>query len=113
MPGSKGAFSEQSPLSLGIYGGASSPAKTRAAIEQSDCLLTVGFRRTDGTSGFFTDSVPASAIRLRGSSADVGDENFQGITLKALLTRIVELVKTEEDRQHPKGPARKGHREYN
>ena len=92
MPGSKGAFSERSPLSLGVYGGASSPAKTRTAIEQSDCLITIGFRRTDATSGFFTDDVPANAIHLRGTSAEVDEANFQGITLKALLKRIIDLV---------------------
>ncbi len=90
MPGSKGAFPEQSLLSLGVYSGASGPARTRTAIENSDCLLTVGFRRVDSTSGFFSDAIPQNAIHLRGDAADVGTDNFQGITLKSLLGSLVE-----------------------
>ena len=96
MPGSKGAFPEGSSLSLGIYEGAPSSAATRAAIEESDALVTVGFRRTDGTSGFFTDAVPADAIHLRGTSADVGEAAFHGIELKTLLRRLIETIEPRQ-----------------
>jgi indolepyruvate decarboxylase len=50
----KGAFPENSGHYVGTYVGsiASSPA-TRSAIEGSDCLLTIGYRRVETTVGFF------------------------------------------------------------
>jgi indolepyruvate decarboxylase len=66
----------------------SAPA-ARSAVEQSDCLLTVGFRRVEATTGFFTDHLPASAIHLRAFSADVGVDNYQAVTLAELLQRLL------------------------
>lgn len=57
-------------------------------MEESDCLLAVGFRRTDASSGFFSDALPADTIHLRGFSADVGPDNFQGITLQEILRAV-------------------------
>ena len=94
MPGSKGAYSEQSPLSLGVYGGSFSPLHTKKTIEESDCLITIGFRRVDSTSGFFTDNLPLTAIHLNGTSADVDAANFQGITLKEVLKGLLPSVTT-------------------
>jgi indolepyruvate decarboxylase len=85
----KGAFPEDSPLSAGIYAGATSAPSTRAAVEGSDCLLTVGYRRIEGTTGFFTDQLPATTIHLNGSWVDVGDDNYQGVNLNDLLARLI------------------------
>src|SRR5215472_849950 len=60
----KGAVPEGSPQFVGTYAGIASAPATRQAIEGSDCLLTVGYRRVETTSGFFTDKLPASAIHL-------------------------------------------------
>ena len=105
LPGSKGAFSEKSPLSLGVYSGASSPERTRTGVEKSDCLLTVGFRRVDSTSGFFSDSLPPDAIRLHADSADVGPDNFQGITLKSLFSSLVEAAEHVTEAKKTMPPA--------
>src|SRR5215475_8311464 len=74
----KGAFPENSSRYVGTYVGsiASSPA-TRQAIEGSDCLLTIGYRRIETTVGFFTDKLPASAIQLNSASVDTAGKNYQ------------------------------------
>jgi indolepyruvate decarboxylase len=102
----KGTFPENSPLAAGIYAGATSAPSTRAAIEDSDCLLTVGYRRIEGTTGFFTDQLPATTIHLNGSWVDVGDDNYQGVNLGDLLPRLlVGPAATPRSAHRPEPPA--------
>lgn len=89
---SKGMFSEQSPLFAGLYAGAASAPQTRKTVEESDCLLAVGYRRVDTNSGVFTDRLPEDTIWLRPYSADVGEENFQAITLVDVFERLAAVV---------------------
>lgn len=77
---------------VGVYNGRSSPPPTRAAIETSDCLLTIGYRPIEVTTGDFTATLPADAIHLRGHSADVGDENFQAVNLKDVLRGVIDSI---------------------
>jgi indolepyruvate decarboxylase len=86
----KGAFAETSPLYAGTYAGADSTPAARTAVEQSDCLLTVGFRRIEVTTGFFTDHLPASAIQLQAYSTDVGADNYQAVTLPEVLQGLLD-----------------------
>src|SRR5215813_10873013 len=60
----KGAVPETSSYFVGTYAGIASAPATRQAIEASDCLLTVGYRRVETTVGFFTAKLPASAIHI-------------------------------------------------
>src|SRR5262249_20434991 len=50
----KGAVPESSAQLVGTYVGFASSPAAREAIEGSDCLLTVGYRRVETTVGFFT-----------------------------------------------------------
>jgi indolepyruvate decarboxylase len=86
----KGAVPESSPQFVGTYAGIASAPATRQAIEGSDCLLTVGYRRVESTTGFFTDKLPASAIHLNSTYVDMADKNFQGVYLGELLQSIVD-----------------------
>jgi indolepyruvate decarboxylase len=86
----KAGFDETSPLFAGVYLGIASAPVTRDAIEKSDCLLTVGFRRLDSTSAFFTDSIPSSAIHLNASSVNLGLDNYQAVSLPELLEKLIE-----------------------
>src|SRR5262249_44108568 len=61
---------------LGIYNGRASEPSVREAIEQSDCLLAIGYRPIEVTTGDFTASLPANTIRARGYSVDVGNDNY-------------------------------------
>jgi indolepyruvate decarboxylase len=85
----KGAVPEGSPQYVGTYGGIASSPATREAIEGSDCLLTVGYRRVETTVGFFTDKLPASAIRLNSTYVDTADKNYQGVNIAELLQSMV------------------------
>jgi indolepyruvate decarboxylase len=87
---SKGVFRETSPLYLGTYIGIASASATREAIEQSDCLLTVGYRRIEVPTGFFTDKLPESAIKMNSDHVDVGTNNYQGVNIAELMQTLLE-----------------------
>src|SRR5215467_5622512 len=86
----KGAVPESSPEFAGTYCGIASSPVTRQAIEGSDCLLTIGYRRVETTTGFFTDKLPASAIHLNSDSVDTPGKNYQGVYIAELLHSIVD-----------------------
>jgi indolepyruvate decarboxylase len=98
LPGSKGTFCEQSPLFAGVYSGAWSTPALRRLIESSDCLLSIGFRRVDSTSGIFTDDIPENAIHLKGRSVCMEDENFQAVFLGELLSRLIRETRPQPRR---------------
>src|SRR5262249_45135281 len=77
---------------VGIYNGKASAPHVRDAIEKSDCLLTIGYRPIEVTTGDFTASLPANTIRARGYSVDVGDDNYQAVTLKEVLRGVIDAV---------------------
>jgi indolepyruvate decarboxylase len=86
----KGAVPEASSHFIGTYAGIASSPATREAIERSDCLLTVGYRRVETTAGFFTDQLPASAIHLNSESVDTTGKNYQGVYIAELLQSILD-----------------------
>ncbi len=77
---------------LGIYNGKASEPQVRHAIETSDCLLAIGYRPIEVTTGDFTASLPANTIHARGHSVDVGDDNYQAVTLKEVLKGVIHAV---------------------
>src|SRR5262245_20525046 len=88
----KGVIDETFPHYLGIYNGKASEPHVREAIETSDCLLSVGYRPIEVTTGDFTASLPADTIRVRGHSVDVGDDNYQAVRLKEVLRGVIDTV---------------------
>jgi indolepyruvate decarboxylase len=80
------------PYYAGIYNGAASQPRARQAVEESDCLLSVGYRPIDLTTGDFTASLPAATIHLRGHSMDIGEDNYQAVTLKEVLRGVTDAV---------------------
>lgn len=89
MTTSKGVFPETSPLFAGIYKGRGSTPETRRIVEESDCLIAVGYRRVETVVGFFTDRLPNSAIYLNSSSVDVEGKNYQGVQSAELLQAVL------------------------
>jgi indolepyruvate decarboxylase len=102
----KAGFAETSPLFAGVYLGVASADATRNAVEKSDCLLTVGLRRLDSTSAFFTDSMPASAIHLKASSVNMDLDNYQAVSLPDLLEQLIERSAPASTRRGPVMPPR-------
>ena len=88
----KAVIDETFPYYVGIYNGKGSDPRTREAIESSDCLLSIGYRPIDGTSGDFTAALPADTIAARGYSVDIGEDNYQAVTLKEVLHAVIDAV---------------------
>lgn len=94
----KAVITETSPHFVGIYNGKASAAETIEAVENSECLLTIGYRPIEVTTGDFSAKLPADTIHLRGHSADVGVENFQAVTLKEVLRGVIEAAPQAAER---------------
>ena len=88
----KSVIDETFPLYLGIYGGKASEPQVRKAIETSDCLLSIGYRPIEVTTGDFTASLPTDAIHARGHSVDVGDDNYQAVTFREVLRGVIDAA---------------------
>src|ERR1700733_4153218 len=78
----KAVIDETFPHYVGVYNGAASEPHTREAIETSDCLLAIGYRPIEVTTGDFSASLPANTIHARPYSVDVGDDNYQAVMLQ-------------------------------
>ena len=61
-------------------------------LETSDCLLAIGYRPLGVTTGDFSASLPANTIHARGHSVDVGDDNYQAVTLKEVLKGVIDAI---------------------
>jgi indolepyruvate decarboxylase len=94
----KGVIDETFPHYIGIYLGKASEAHVRDAIETSDCLLAIAYRPLEVTTGDFTASLPADTIHARGHSVDVGDDNYQAVTLKEVLRGVIDAVSQVRNR---------------
>jgi indolepyruvate decarboxylase len=88
----KAVIDETFPHYLGIYAGKASEPNVRETIEASDCLLSIGYRPIEVTTGDFTAALPADTIHARGHSVDVGDDNYQAVTLKEVLRGVIDAV---------------------
>src|SRR5262249_52206416 len=102
----KAAVPETSGQLVGTYAGIGSSASTREAIETSDCLLTLGYRRIESTTGFFTDKLPPSAIHLNSSYVDIADKNYQGVYIAELLRSIVDASSGIVTKEQPARPSK-------
>jgi indolepyruvate decarboxylase len=88
----KAVIDETCPSYIGTYSGKASEPHVREAIETSDCLLSIGYRPIEVTTGDFTAALPPDTIRARGHSVDVGDDNYQAVTLKEVLKGVIDTV---------------------
>jgi indolepyruvate decarboxylase len=94
----KGVIDETFAQYLGIYNGEASAPHVREAIENSDCLLAIGYRPIEVTTGDFSATLPANTIHARGHAADVGDDNYQAVTLKEVLKGVIDGVREVRSR---------------
>jgi indolepyruvate decarboxylase len=95
------------PYYAGIYNGKASQPRAREAVEDSDCLLSIGYRPIDLTTGDFTASLPAATIHARGHSVDIGQDNYQAVTLTEVLRGVTDAVPrvTNRPARQPAPPA--------
>ncbi|MGF6888526.1 indolepyruvate decarboxylase [Nocardia sp. GAS34] len=88
----KAVIDETFPYYVGVYNGKASAQQTLDAMETSDCLICVGYRPIEVTTGDFTFALPFDTIHLRGHSVDVGDANYQAVTLAEVLRGVIDAV---------------------
>ncbi|RDK04926.1 alpha-keto acid decarboxylase family protein [Cupriavidus lacunae] len=88
----KGVIDESFPRYVGIYAGKASEPGVRETIESSDCLLAIGYRPIEVTTGDFTAMLPTGTIHARGHAVDVGEDNYQAVTLKEVLRGVIDAV---------------------
>jgi indolepyruvate decarboxylase len=94
----KAAIDETFAHYLGVYNGKASEPQVREAFETSDCLLAVGYRPIEVTTGDFTASLPANTIHARGYSVDIGDDNYQAVTLREVVRGVVDAIPQVKNR---------------
>ncbi|MFF0456401.1 alpha-keto acid decarboxylase family protein [Nocardia africana] len=85
----KAVIDETFPHYVGVYNGDASAPSTQDAIQGSDCLLCIGYRPIEVTTGDFTATLPTDTIHLRGHSADVGNANYQAVAIAEVLRGVI------------------------
>jgi indolepyruvate decarboxylase len=81
MGTAKGVIDEQDPHFVGAYIGASSAPSVRQVVEDADCLLRLGVRLIDSTTGSFSAHLdPSVCVDIEAWSATVNSLEFAGIT---------------------------------
>ena len=97
MSSGRSVFNEQHPLYRGIYCGRASVPEARRTVEESDCLITVGVRFFDATTGFFSQQIPTSeTIVLDPFRATIDGRVFEGITAREVLAALPERLPARE-----------------
>ena len=93
MASGRSVFNEQHPLYRGIYAGRASTPEALQTIENSDCLITVGARFFDATTGYFSQQIPTpETIVLEPYSATINGRVFEGITAREVLEKLVKRL---------------------
>lgn len=89
----KSLLDESSPNFLGIYAGAASAERVRAAIEGAPVLVTAGVVFTDMVSGFFSQRIdPARTIDIGQYQSSVADQVFAPLEMSAALQALATIL---------------------
>jgi len=90
---SKGCLDEDHPCFAGVYCGDLGVKSARRAVDQAAVLITVGTLTSDVVAGAFTAGKdPAHTIDVRGTTAHVAGERFEGVPMRAALAALTGLA---------------------
>ena len=90
----KGDFPESHPSFAGLYAGQASAKRTRAAVEDTDVLITVGVSLYDTVTGGSTHQLPEDRrIDLGHDQARIGGIRYPGIGLREGLDAVTTAVR--------------------
>ncbi len=90
----KGDFPESHPCFAGLYAGAASAKRARAAVEDTDVLITVGVTLYDTVTGGRTHQLPADRrIDLGPDRARIGGTVYPGVSLREGLAIVTTAVR--------------------
>jgi indolepyruvate decarboxylase len=93
MASGRSVFNEQHAQYRGIYSGRASSAEALRTIEDSDCLITVGVRFFDATTGYFSQRIPTpETIVLEPYRAVINGRVFEGICADEVLKGLCEQL---------------------
>jgi indolepyruvate decarboxylase len=89
MATAKGVVDETHPNYLGLYAGAYSQPGVQEVVEKADCVLLLGVRFIDATTGGFSDRIKrAHRIDVRDWSGEVEGEDFHGISMADVVGEL-------------------------
>jgi indolepyruvate decarboxylase len=89
----RGDFPESHPSFAGLYAGAASAKRARAAVEDADVLITVGVTLSDTVTGGGTHQLPADRIDLSPGQARIGGAVYPGVGLHEGLAAVTAAVR--------------------
>jgi indolepyruvate decarboxylase len=94
--------SETNPHYLGMYNGKSSTPEVFDRVAEADCVICLGVRFVDATSGWFSQALDAAAvIHIQPFDVTIGDDYFAGVAAAELLEAIVEREIAASQAPHP------------
>ncbi|HUC18638.1 MAG TPA: thiamine pyrophosphate-binding protein [Acetobacteraceae bacterium] len=86
----KGIVSDLHPHAIGSYRGAGSTQQVREAVEHSDCLIAIGARLTDVSTGLFTHDFGGTfLIDVQPFEVTVGDKTYRRVMSRDLLEKLL------------------------
>ncbi|KKY32877.1 putative pyruvate decarboxylase [Diaporthe ampelina] len=94
-PMGKGAINEQHPTYGGVYAGNASHPNVSKVVEAADLVLSIGSLKSDlNTAGFSYRLSQLNTIDFHSTHCTVRYSEYPGVTMKAVLQRIVNKVDT-------------------
>jgi TPP-dependent 2-oxoacid decarboxylase len=99
----KSVIGEQHPFHLGVYEGAMGREDVRQYVEQSDCVLLLGFFMTDINLGVFTARLdPARCIRATSERMSVRYHYYEDVRFKDFMRGLLRLpLRRRRLEKHP------------
>ena len=99
LPPAKAMLPESHPLFLGTYAGAGSAPGVRAALEQSDCVISLGARFTDTSTALFSHSfMDGALIQLHAYAASIARQHYTAVSLGQVLQTLGQQALARERR---------------
>jgi indolepyruvate decarboxylase len=100
----KAVLSETNPHYVGMYNGKASAPEVFERVAEADCVVCLGVRFVDATSGWFSQALDAAAaIHIQPFDVTIGDDYFAGVAAAPLLEAIVqrETAVSQAPLRHP------------
>lgn len=103
----KAVLSERHPNFLGVYQGSLGPETVQQAVENSDCLITLGMVITDVNLGLFTAKIdPQRDIFVNSERASVQGRNHESVRLEEFVEGLISRLSARApvSISHPPAP---------
>ncbi|WP_275541678.1 MULTISPECIES: alpha-keto acid decarboxylase family protein [Clostridium] len=89
----KGVFNEAHPQFIGVYNGDVSSPYLRQRVDEADCIISVGVKLTDSTTGGFSHGFSKrNVIHIDPFSIKAKGKKYAPITMKDALTELTSKI---------------------